>query len=48
MFGTSTWRIIGDLESRAASRAATTVEDEVTLMAGIAKPLALAYYTYSG
>jgi hypothetical protein len=37
-------RIIGDLESRAASRAATTVEDEVTLIAGMAKPFSLAYY----
>lgn len=36
------WRMIGDLESRAASRVATTVEDEVTLTAGRAKPLSLA------
>lgn len=28
--------MIGDFESRAASSAATTVEDEVTLMAGMA------------
>lgn len=33
----------GDLASRAASRAATTVELEVTLMAGMANSCSLAY-----
>ena len=30
------WRMMGDLESLAASRDETTVEEEVTLMAGMA------------
>lgn len=35
--------MMGDLESLAASRDATTVEDEVTLMAGMAKFFSWAY-----
>ena len=38
-----TCRIIGAFASRAASRAATAVEDEVTLMAGMAKTFSWAY-----
>jgi hypothetical protein len=34
--------MIGDLDSRAASRVAMTVEEEVTLTAGRAKPVSFA------
>ena len=37
-----TWSTMGDLASRAASRVATTVEEEVTLTAGRAKPCSFA------
>eukprot|EP00171_Calliarthron_tuberculosum_P016393 IDg16393t1 len=37
------WIISGDLESRAASSAALTVDDDVQLTDGIAKPLSCAY-----
>lgn len=35
--------MIGDFESLAASSEATTVEEDVTLMAGMAKPFCCAY-----
>jgi hypothetical protein len=36
------WIMMGDLASRAASRVAMTVEEDVTLTAGRAKPVCLA------